>query len=235
MSKNAEKKVKARKGAIWKDEIIQYLRTNPSGLTITDIANGINTSRVTVTKYIPELLKEEKVFAKEVGVYKLYFSTERNIVPLRNVRYFYNGILAGLKGKLDQKDYKEVGYEVAGYMSSLVRTSHMENLELFRDPTRKSFKDFFEFFKELYPYIDFVNPGDMDIELESISDSEDAATFIFKDVKLLKLSEEFENHFYLWSGAFEVLISKFLKKQVTCEIIDVNTEDYSVKVSVEIH
>ena len=65
MSKKTVKKVK--KGAIWKDEIAQYLRNNPSGLTITDIAKGIDTSRVTVTKYMPELLQEEKVFAKEVG------------------------------------------------------------------------------------------------------------------------------------------------------------------------
>jgi len=232
MSKKTEKKVK--KGAIWKDEIAQYLRKNPSGLTITDIAKGIGTSRVTVTKYMPELLQEEKVFAKEVGVYKLYFSTERNIIPLRNVRNFYNGILAGLKGKLDKKDYKEIGHVVAEYMRPLLRDSAMENVKFLKDPKRKSFKEFFEFFKELYPYIDFVNPGDMDIELESISDKEDTARYIFKNVKLLKISEDFKDHFYLWSGAIETLFSSLLEKQVTCEIIDINTKDYSVLVSLEI-
>jgi hypothetical protein len=80
-----------------------------------------------------------------------------------------------------------------------------------------------------------VNPGDMDIELESISEKEDAARYIFKKVKLLQISEDFKNHFYLWSGAIETLFSSLLEKQVTCEIIDINTKDYSVLVSLEIH
>ena len=232
-TKNSTKKVK--KGAFWPDEIVRYLRNNPSGLTITDIAKGIDTSRVTVTKYMHQLLEEEKVFAKEVGVYKLYFSSERDFVPLRTIRAFYSGVLAGVKGKLDEKDFKEIGHVVAEYMRPLLRTSFLEDPEPIRSPTHKSFKGFFEFFKEVYPYMEFINPKGMDVKVEYMSENEDMATFLLKNVTLLELSEEFKNHFYLWSGAFETLLADFFNKQVTCDIIDINTKKFTVKVSLEIH
>ena len=233
MSEKIVKKVK--KGEYWKDEIVQFLRNNPSGSTITDIAKGIDTSRVTVTKYISKLLQDEKAFAKEVGVYKLYYYIEREFVPLSVLRAFYSGVLEGVKGKLSEKDFKEIGHVVAGYMRPLLRTSFLEDPETLREPTRKSFRGFFEFFKEVYPYMEFVNPEGMNVDIEYMSDDEDKATYIFKNVKLLELSEEFKYHFHLWSGAIETLLSKFFKKQVTCEIIDINLKDYSVKVSLEIH
>ncbi len=230
-SKNVTKKVK--KGDYWKDEIVHYLRNHPSGSTITDIAKGIETSRVTVTKYMSILLQDEKAFAKEVGVYKLYYYIEREFVPLSVLRAFYSGVLEGVKGKLSAKDFKEIGHVVAGYMRPLLRTSFLENPETLREPTRKSFKGFFEFFKEVYPYMEFVNPEGMNVVMEDMSEDEDKATFIFKNVKLLELSEEFKYHFHLWSGAIETLFSKFFKKQVTCEIVDINVKDLIVKVSLE--
>ena len=228
-----EKKVK--KGDYWKDEIVQFLRNHPSGSTITDIAKGIDTSRVTVTKYMSILLQDEKAFAKEVGVYKLYFYIEREFVPVSVLRAFYSGVLEGVKGKLSEKDFKEIGHVVAGYMRPLLRTSLLEDPETLREPTRKSFRGFFEFFKEVYPYMEFVNPEGMNVEMEEMSKTEDKATYIFKNVKLLELSAEFKYHFHLWSGAIETLYSKFFKKQVTCEIIDINVKDLIVKVSLEIH
>jgi hypothetical protein len=204
-------------------------------LTITAIALGIKTSRVTVTKYMAQLLEEENVFAKEVGVYKLYYSSERDFIPKNILQAFYTGILAGVKGKLEEKDFKEIGHVVAGYMKPLLRTSFLEDPEPVRSPTHKSFKGFFEFFKEVYPYMEFMNPEGMDVEVEYMSENEDMATFLFKNVKLLELSEEFKNHFYLWSGAFEILLAEFFNKQVTCDIIDINTKKFTVKVSLEIH
>ena len=97
-TKNSTKKVK--KGKIWADEIVRYLKNHPSGLTITAIAKGIDTSRVTVTKYMSQLLEEENVFAKEVGVYKLYYSSERDFIPKKILQAFYTGVLTGIKGKL---------------------------------------------------------------------------------------------------------------------------------------
>jgi hypothetical protein len=184
---------------------------------------------------LSQLLEEENVFAKEVGVYKLYYSSERDFIPKNILQAFYTGILAGVKGKLDEKDFKEIGHVVAGYMKPLLRTSFLEDPEPIRSPTHKSFKGFFEFFKEVYPYMEFVNPEGMDVEVEYMSENEDMATFLFKNVKLLELSEEFKNHFYLWSGAFEILLAEFFNKKVTCDIIDINTKKFTVKVSLEIH
>lgn len=64
-NKNTKKKGKAED---WKEKILQFLEENPSGYTITDIADSINSTRITVSKDLSLLEQEKKVFSKESSI-----------------------------------------------------------------------------------------------------------------------------------------------------------------------
>ncbi len=108
---------KKRKGTNWKKKILSFLEENPSGFTITDIAEGIKSTRITVSKYFSQLEIENKVLSKTIGVYKLYFSAERRYIAIDLVRAFYKSILSGIKGKFSKKEeFKEIGYSISDSM-----------------------------------------------------------------------------------------------------------------------
>ena len=110
MSKNGEKRDFSK-------EILNYLLINPSGLTITDIAKGINTSRITVSKYVSILEAKKKVSTKEIGAYTLYFNVKRGLIPLDIMLPFYTGLLNGLKEDItDREYYKKYGKRIADFM-----------------------------------------------------------------------------------------------------------------------
>ena len=91
--------------------IIELLQQSPSGLTITDIHNGINASRITVSKYISVLEAKGKVFSKKIGAYKLYFITERKYIPKTPMLAYYAGLLSCIKKEFsDLNKFKEFGY-----------------------------------------------------------------------------------------------------------------------------
>ena len=226
----SEKKIiKTRKGINWAEQILNYLKENPFGLTIKDIANGIGTTRVTVHKYIKILLEREKVFAREVGVYNLYYSSERLFLPLNFVRAFYNGILTGLKDKFSsKKEFKELGYVISDVMIS-------ELIEQFPKSLRnqiKSFKDFLEYFAKLYPYLDIVPDNSLVIE-EDISEDGTKALFHFKNLNLFNISEDFEYHYYLLTGMMERSLSRIFRTDIHVEVVSIDIDDKSVKISVE--
>ncbi|MFX1445771.1 MAG: hypothetical protein ACFFHV_20335 [Promethearchaeota archaeon] len=223
-------KIKTRKGVNWAEEILNYLKENPFGLTITDIAEGMEprTTRVTVHKYIKLLLEQKKIFAREVGVYNLYYSSERTFLPLPFVSKFYNGILTGLKNKFTNKnEFKELGYIIADVMST-------ELIEQFPKSLReqiKSFKDFLEYFAKVYPYLDIVPDNNLIIE-EQISEDGTKALFHFKNTNLFNLSEDFEYHYYLLTGMMERSLSRIFRTNIKVEVESINLNDKSVKISV---
>jgi response regulator of citrate/malate metabolism len=54
-----------------KDRIMDSLKENPRGLTISDISNMTGISRLTVAKYIYGLIAENKVELRSIGPAKL--------------------------------------------------------------------------------------------------------------------------------------------------------------------
>lgn len=227
----SEKKLKkTRKGINWAEEILNYLRENPFGVTITDIAEGMNpqTTRVTVHKYIKLLLEQGKVFAREVGVYNLYYSSERILVPINFVNKFYIGMLTGLKDKFSsKKDFKELGYNIADAMIKELVEQFPKSL---RDQI-KSFKDFLQYFAKLYPYFE-INPDYNLVVEEEISEDGNRALFHFKNTNIFNLSENSEYHFYLLTGMMERSLSRIFRTKIKVEIDSINKNEKSVKISV---
>ncbi len=223
--------IKTRKGINWAEEILNYLKENPFGLTITDIERDMRpkTTRVTIHKYIKILLEQGKVFARDIGVYKLYFSSERLLIPVKFVRAFYNGILTGLKGKFsNKKEFKELGYIIADVMK-------VELLEQFPKSLRdqiKSFEEFLEYFAKLYPYLDIVPNENLIIE-EKISEDGTKALFHLKNVNLFSLSEDFKYHYYILTGMMERSLSRIFRRKIHVEVLSINVNDKSLKISIE--
>ena len=110
----SESKKWTNKNRDFEDEILNYLNQMTSGQTITDIANGIDSTRITVSKYINGLEKQEKIFTKKFGAYTLYFSSQRNFVPRNLAVAFYEGILVWMKETIkDFNNYKNLGLTLA--------------------------------------------------------------------------------------------------------------------------
>jgi len=56
-----------------KNKIINILKEHPEGLTTADITKILRISRNTAGKYVYQLLKEEKIYQKEIGNAKLCY------------------------------------------------------------------------------------------------------------------------------------------------------------------
>lgn len=56
-----------------KSQILQALKENHYGLTIEDIAKLLKLNRITVTKYVHELLGAQSIHERKIGGYRLLF------------------------------------------------------------------------------------------------------------------------------------------------------------------
>ncbi|MHA1802992.1 MAG: hypothetical protein ACTSU4_00485 [Promethearchaeota archaeon] len=227
MTSSTEKK---GKGTNWKKEILEFLNKNPSGYTITDIAKGIKSTRITVSKYLSLLKNEKKVISKDIGVYKLYFSKDRKFIDLGLVRSFYKAFLSGIKSKITRvQEYKELGHFISDSMFKYI-------IEVYPESLRKqitSFKDFLQFFSKMYPYHDFLYTNDLIIE-ENLDLANEKGVYKLSNVEILDISDNFKLHFYILSGIFEHTLSKiFRRKPIVCNIEKIDKKKKEVVISLQ--
>jgi len=220
---------KELKENIWKNKILSFLQENPSGFTIKDVAEGIESTRITVSKYLTILEYENKVLSQEIGVYKLYFSADRKFVPLTPMRTFYSSILSGIKEKFSKEEYKEIGHIISDNMYDFL----MEQFPKSLTTEITSYRKFLSSFAKFYPYVDMFYLKDLKIE-EDVNEEEEKAVYHFKNVELLNISENFEQHFYILAGVLERTLSKsFPRRPTICTVLSVNIKEKSVKMSFE--
>jgi len=225
-------KKKNRRGIDWEKEILEYLKEHPNGLTITDIAKGIDTTRITVSKYISGLVLKNEVFVKKIGVYKLYYSVERQTISIKLVRTFYRGILSGLKENFidedDPAELKEFGHIIAETILLNVDEQFPESVK----KNLKSFIDFLNYFHNIYPELDFLYDKNWIIEKE-INEGESKANYELQNVSILEISDVFSLHFYIMAGLLEKVISIGLNFEIICDILEIDSEKKTVKFSID--
>ena len=56
-----------------KDLITKVLKKNPDGLTINELTKDVGKSRLTVTKFLHELIGEGRIHIRKIGNAKLIF------------------------------------------------------------------------------------------------------------------------------------------------------------------
>jgi predicted transcriptional regulator len=208
-------------------EILDHLLINQSGLTITDIANDLNTSRITASKYIEILKAEKKVVSKKIGAYKLYYSAERSLIPKKVMLAYYTGLLTSLKKEIkDKSKYKEFGKTIVDYIESIYLFSFPDNKEFRKGP---DYTNYLKNVKKLIIYTDFIYEENPKIEMEPI---ENGAIFKISKIKLFEKSKDFAYHYYLASGVIERFISKHLEKDVECSVEEIDLKNNSVKLKI---
>lgn len=66
-----------KKEKIIHQEIINFLRNNPKGLTMTQLVRGIKYSRKAIEKHLQVLILENEIYMKQFGVTKVYYPNHR--------------------------------------------------------------------------------------------------------------------------------------------------------------
>ena len=214
----------------FEEDILDYLNQKPSGQTITDIANGIDSTRITVSKYLTGLEKEEKIFTKKIGAYTLYFNSERSVVPRNLAIGFYEGILAWMGERIkDNESYKELGIVCAKFLP-LPDGSYMKDLL----PSKTiPIKKFLKYFGKVFTYYDFIFNEKLNVEV-LINDAGSGAIYRLINIDILEKTRNFDKHFYLMSGVIESVISYWLNKNSECDVDFIDRENKVVQFSLKI-
>jgi hypothetical protein len=66
-----------------KKKILAILEEHPEGIPILDIAKLIHLHRHTITKYVYELIDENKIYQRNLGPVKLHYLATRLIQPVK--------------------------------------------------------------------------------------------------------------------------------------------------------
>ncbi|MCP4760176.1 MAG: hypothetical protein GY870_00245 [archaeon] len=212
----------------YKKEILFFLLRNPSGSTITDIANGIKTSRITAGKYIGILEAKNKITVKQIGAYKLYYNVERGLIPKTIMISYYLGIIQGLKEEFtDYKKFKQIGRKIADNLNFPYGSLFPAAVNPRKGATPSSFFNYVGNNLSLLDVVYEKRPK-ISIELE-----EDGASYIFSEINTFDKSKDFDVHFFIMSGLIEKLISKFFPK-VKCDVEEIDLERGYVKLKLNI-
>jgi len=232
MSKNEKKKEKLTNNGVKRDfskEILNYLLINPSGVTITDIAKGINASRNTAGKYISVLFEKKKVTTKQIGAYTLYYSAQRGLIPKTVIISFYTGLLKGIKEDITNKDkFKNYGKKVADSMKFPYGTPITKTIIPKEGTTNE---EYLNYIGDQLSIFDFIYEQKPKIVTEVI---EDKAIYTISDIELFDTSEDFDVHYYIASGVVEKLVSRFFPN-VLVDVEEINVKKRTVKMILKLN
>jgi len=222
MSKNGERRDFLK-------EIKNFLLINPSGVTITDIAKGINTSRITASKYVSILEAKKKITTKQIGAYTLYFSAKRGLIPRTAILSFYIGLLKGLKKDITDKDkYKNYGRIIAEFMRFPYGSAISDNFSPKEGTTNEKY---LKYIGDHISVLDFIHEKKPKIASE-IKDN--LAMYTISDIELFDKSEDFDIHYYIASGVVEKIVSRFFPR-ANCNVDDIDIKNRIVKLSLKLN
>jgi len=218
----------------YETRIIEHLQQTPSGLTITDIHNGINASRITVSKYISVLEAKGKVFSKKIGAYKLYFTSERKFIPKKPMLAYYAGLLSSIKKEFsDLNKFKEFGYIINNFMIFPFSSAIPEDI---KQSKIELLKGIFEYYTNIFPRLDLLMDKNVIIE-KHIQEKENSIIIRLKNLKIFDTSKDFDVHFYIISGITEKAFTKSFGRKVTCNVnkIDISKKIVEFSIKIENH
>lgn len=67
----------AHKEKIIHEEILEFLKKNPKGLTMTELVRSTRYSRKAIEKHLQVLILENEIYLKQFGVTKVYYPNHR--------------------------------------------------------------------------------------------------------------------------------------------------------------
>ncbi len=205
-------------------EILECIRENPSGVTITDISKEKKFSRNTVSKYVTVLEVKEKVFRKKIGAYNIYFSTEKTYFPKEIILSYYKSILSGLKENFPDSEeiFKQIGKKSLEFIDFSFGQTILKGLRGLRG--NPILKLYFKVFSEFYPSYDILQPS-IEISEPRFNKTGTKAYYRFTNSEFVENSDDFIYHFYIVTGIIEALWERELEKQVACNVENVYVSD----------
>ena len=221
--------IKNREKRDFSKEILNYLLINPSGVTITDIAKGINTSRITASKYIGILEAMEKVTTEKVGAYTLYYNVQKDLIPKTISLSFYSGLLKGLKEDITEEEkFKKYGRIIADFMNFPYGSSIFDVLGLKKGISNEKYLEYIgKHFSVLY----FMHEIKPKITTKLMGDE---ALYTISDLELFDKSEHFDVHYYIISGILEKIVSRRFPN-ASCNVKEIDVEKRSVQISLKLN
>ena len=228
---------KKNHGKDYEAEILEYIKQNPSGVTITDIANGTEHSRNTVAKYISKLENKSMIFRKKIGAYHLYFVGKQGYFPKEITTSYYKAILAGLKKHFPNKEetFKQIGREALSHIDFTFAPTITRQMKVVKGSP--ILKLYFELFKSFYSSYDLLQPA-IEISDPDIDESGMKAKYRFSKSEFLEDTDDFIYHFHMAVGIMEAILTREIGRPVECFIEDIhitdNKEDSYVEISVNI-
>ncbi len=221
----------------YETKIMDCIRENPSGITITDIAKEKGYSRNTISKYVSMLEIKQKIFKRKVGAYNLYFSSKKSFFPKEIISSYYKALLSGLKKNFPNNEevFKDIGRSSLEYIDFSFGPTVKKGLKNLRNISIP--KIYFEVFGKFYPSYDILQPS-IEISEPIMDESGNRAVYRFTNSEFLDKTKDFIYHFYIVSGIIEALWEREVGRPVECKVEKINVankkEDAFFELSIEI-
>ena len=217
-------------------EIMSSLSKSTFGLTISDVAKKIVTTRNTVYRYLGILEGKDLVFKKKIGRYVLYFSKEKELEYLDNVLPIYKSFIDNVRRELPEQEsvFKRIG---KGMVDAITLPVSIEGYEQLDSVKILPNKKLFELVRNLLP---FLNLFDSKIQVRIIDLNKEAtkATYQISNSIFLAGGESHIYHFHILAGFVEEKLKQVLDKIVNCEVLDYKIfekkVDSYIRISIEI-
>ena len=225
----------------YETEILDYIRENPSGVTITDISNAMTYSRNTVSKYSAILQLKGKIYSKAVGRYNLLFSTKKAFIPKNIIISMNKALFLALKNKLPDNErlYIEIGKELQKNFDYRYNKGFFENDVKKKEGLHKlkDYKPHFEYFVEIFNSSNILQDSAQAMLLRYEND-EKIAIYRIQNSEFLENNDDYVFYFYMIAGIIEAYLGEEMNRKVTCEILEINPsekmEDSYVDLSISI-
>jgi len=212
----------------YENEILDFIRENPSGVTITDISKEMSYSRNTISKYVAILQLKGNIYSKSVGRYNLYFSTKKNFIPKSVIISMYKALFLAIKKKLPHQEqiYKEIGNELQKNFDYRYSKGFFEN-DIKKKIALKDLKDFkphFEYFIEVFNSSNILQDTAKVTHLKYENNNK-TAVFRINNSEFLETNDDNIFYFYMVAGIIETYLGEELNRYINCEIINISVAD----------
>jgi|SRR3989338_10653141 len=74
---NEESKHPTQREKIIHEDLLEYLKKHPKGLTMTELVDGTSYSRKALEKHLQVLVLENEIYMKQFGITKVYYPNHR--------------------------------------------------------------------------------------------------------------------------------------------------------------
>jgi len=229
---NTEKKID------YNQKILDCLKLNPHGLTISGVSKEVSISRNTAYRYLGVLEAKNLIFTKVIGNFILYFSKEKSIDIgyLDNVISIYMRLLFNLKKEFSNQEtiFKRIGKDLSNIIDVPSDTKEYEQLDLLKSQPNK------KCFEEIGKLIHYFTLFDNKVNVKIIDMNRDytKATYLLSNSIMLSENMDYLYHFNILLGILEEKLKKILNKDFKCELLEYEIlekiEDSYVKISIEI-